>query len=79
MQKKDNLIRIYTGREVTALILKSELEQSGISAIIQDDFKSGVSAGFYGGTPSSIDLFIEESDFKKAEPIIREFMEKNAD
>ena len=77
MEKKSNLIRVYSGTELTVNLLKDELEKSGISGMIRNDFNSGLSAGFSGGVPSAIDLFIQELDLEKAEPIIREFREIN--
>ena len=77
MKEKTNLIRVYTGTELTVLLLKKELEKSGIYGIVQNDFSSGVSAGFSGGVPSSVDLFIQELDLQKAEPILVEFMAIN--
>jgi len=77
MKENGNLIRIYSGTELTVNLLKDKLEKIGISSLIQNDFNSGVSAGFSGGVPSSVDLFIQEPDLGKAEPIIREFREIN--
>jgi len=77
MKEKNNLIRVFTGTEVTVNLLKDELEKEGISGIIQNDFGSGISAGFSGGIPSAIDLFIQELDLKKAEPIISGFIRIN--
>ena len=77
MKEKSNLFRVYSGTELTVNLLKDELEKFGISSMIQNDFNSGVSAGFSGGVPSSIDLFIQELDLEKAEPILREFRETN--
>ncbi len=73
MKRKNNLIKVYTGTEVLVHILKDKLEQSGISAIIQND--SGDS--FLRGTPTAIDLYIQQFDLNKAEPIIQEFVKKN--
>jgi hypothetical protein len=73
MKKGTNLIRIFTGTEINAALLKEQLEEIEISALIKNDFQSGISVGFVGGTPSAIDLYIQESDYKKAEPIISEF------
>lgn len=73
MKEKNNLIRVYSEIELTVNLLKDELEKFGIAGMIQNDFNSGVSAGFSGGIQSSIDLFIQELDLEKAEPIIREF------
>jgi hypothetical protein len=77
MKNKNKLIRVYTGTELTVNLLKDELEQIGISGLIQNDFNSGVVAGFSGGVPSSIDLFIQESDLTQAEPIINDFIVHN--
>lgn len=71
------LIRIYSGTEVTALLLKDELEQKGVMSIVKNDFQSGVIAGFSGGIPSNVDLLIEEKDLSKAEPVIHQFMTIN--
>jgi hypothetical protein len=73
MKEGTRLIRVYSGTELTVFLLKDELEKSGISGMIQNDFSSGVSAGFSGGVPSSVDLYIQELDVEKAEPIISEF------
>jgi len=78
MKENNNLIRIYSGTELTVNLLKDELEGSGIPSMIQNDFNSGVSAGFSGGVPSAIDLFIQEHDLGKAEPIVNEFREINS-
>jgi hypothetical protein len=59
-------------------LLKDELEEFGISSMVQNDFNSGISAGFSGGVPSSIDLFIQELDLGKAESILSEFRETNS-
>jgi len=77
MKEKSNLIRVYTGTALTVNLLKDELEKSGISGMIQNDFNSGVSAGFSGGVPSGVDLFIQELYLEKAKPIINEFKEIN--
>lgn len=77
MKGNSNLIRVYSGTELTVNLLKDELESFGIPCMIQNDFNSGISAGFSGGVPSSVDLFIQEYDLEKAEPIIQEFSEIN--
>jgi hypothetical protein len=74
MENEKDLIRVYTGSEIYVLHLKEELEESGISVRMQNDFQSGISAGFVGGVPSAIDLYISESDLNKAEPIIADFL-----
>jgi hypothetical protein len=77
MKEKNELIRIYTGTEVTVTLLKGRLEELGISSIIKNDYQSGVKVGFVGGVQSAVDLFIQLSDFEKAEPAIRDFIIQN--
>jgi hypothetical protein len=62
MKEKDKTIRVFSGTVLIVNLIKVELEKNGISGIIQNDFNSGVLAGFSGGVPSAIDLFIQESD-----------------
>ncbi len=77
MKENSNLIRVYSGTELTVNLLKDELDNLGIACMIRNDFNSGVSAGFSGGVPSAIDLFIQERDLDKAESILSEFREIN--
>lgn len=71
--KNDKLFKAYSGTEGLVHILKDKLEQNGIAASIQNT--SGDS--FLGGTPIALDLYIRQNDVEKAEPVIKEFMEKN--
>ena len=73
MKEKDNLIRVYTGTEVLAFILKDKLEETGISTSIQNDSHDN----FLQGVPTAIDLYIQQFDLKKAKPIINEFINKD--
>jgi hypothetical protein len=77
MKERNKLVRVYTGTEVTVLLLKDLLEDIGVTSTIQNNYKSGVEVGFVGGVQSSIDLFIQQSDFMIAEPLIRDFTAKN--
>lgn len=77
MNRKDELVKIYTGTEMKVLLLKSLLEEICVYSLVQNNFKSGLEIGFVGGVQSAIDLFIQQSDFEKAEPVIRDFIERN--
>jgi hypothetical protein len=77
MKEKDKLVKVYTGTEMTVLLLKDLLEEIKVSSIIQNNYKLGVEVGFVGGVQSSVDLFIQQSDFGTAEPLIRDFIAKN--
>jgi hypothetical protein len=77
VKDKNKLIRVFTGNEISAIHLKEELEEIGVSSLIQNDFRSGMVGGFGGGIPSAVDLFIQQSDQIMAQPIINEFIETN--
>ncbi|NEW84330.1 MAG: DUF2007 domain-containing protein [Mariniphaga sp.] len=77
MKNGNDLIRVFTGTEVLVYLLKERLEEVEISALIKDDYQSGLTVGFVSGVPSAIDLYIQESDLKEAEPIINEFIQNN--
>lgn len=79
MKEKNKLIRVYTGTEVSVILLKGRLEEIGISSIIQNDYKSGIEVGFVGGVQSAVDLYVQQFDYKKAESIINEFIQNNKD
>jgi hypothetical protein len=73
MKENDKLIKAYSGTEGLVHILKDKLEQNGILATIRND--SGDS--FFSSTPIALDLYIRQLDFKKSEPLIQEFINKN--
>jgi hypothetical protein len=77
MNKGSYLKRVFTGRQVIVSILKEILEENGIISIIQNDYQSSAMAGFYGGTPSAIDILIKEEDVVRATPIITDFIQQN--
>jgi len=77
MKNKDDLVKVFTGSEIAVILLKAELEKIGIPALVRNDFQSGIAAGFAGGIPSAIDLYVNGSDQKEAEPIVKEFLQTN--
>jgi hypothetical protein len=70
MKKENNLIKVFTGTEVSVILLKGKLEQIGIPAVIRNKYQSGVAASFYAGIPTAIDVYIQETDMNEVEPII---------
>lgn len=77
MHEDKGVVRVYTGSEVLVGMLKGILEEAAISSMVKDDFQSSISAGFVSGTPSSLDLYIQESDREAAGPIIEDFLKNN--
>lgn len=74
MTHDSDLIHVFAGTELTVLHLKDILGDSGITCLIRNDYESGKSAGFMGGTPTTVDLYIQKSDEAKAETIMAEFV-----
>jgi hypothetical protein len=70
----ENLIRIFSGSEVAALLLKAELEEAGVGVILHNDFQSGLAAGFVAGIPDVVDLYISETELHLAQPVIDTFL-----
>jgi len=69
MKTESELIKVFVGPEASANLIKNRLEQIGISALIKNDS----SAAFFGTAPAVIDLYVQKSDLKQAEQIIKEF------
>jgi len=76
MKERDELLRVFSGSEIAVMMLKEALDEIEIGSFIQNDFQSGMVAGI-GGFPSFVDLYIQQSDFSRAEPLINEFTEAN--
>ena len=70
MNDNDELIRVFVGSALEVNHIKAELEANSISALVKNDFQSGLAAGFVGGIPSAVDLYVAESDVAKAQEII---------
>jgi hypothetical protein len=54
-------------------MLKAKLDLAGIYAAIQNDSKDS----FLRGAPAAVDLYIQQSDYKRADTIIKEFTDIN--
>lgn len=73
MQNSPQFITVFSGSEVEVLMLKGLLEGLNIEGIIQNDYQSGIIAGFGGGTISTVRLKIHETDLEKAQTVITDF------
>lgn len=62
--------RVYTGSLINIQFLQNVLQERGINSITRDDMKSGMMAGFGGGLPNHIQLFVKKTDVEEAIPII---------
>ena len=73
MANHTEFVTVFSGSEIEGLMLKGLLEGLDIEGIIQNDYQSGIIAGFGGGTISTVRLKIHESDLEKAQSIITDF------
>ncbi|MFN2313857.1 MAG: putative signal transducing protein [Bacteroidales bacterium] len=71
MEKEENLIKVFTGPEATAMLLMQRLEETGIESLIKNDSN----LGYLGAVPQLMDLYIFEEDLDKAMPLIEEMNE----
>ena len=65
------LIKIFSGEEILAVTLKERLEEADINVIIRDNNQANVLPSIQ--TSKAVELFIQEIDFGKANPVIEEF------
>jgi hypothetical protein len=66
------LMKVFSGSEILALALKEKIEAVGVDTVVKDNIQSARLAGF-GSMGSAVELFIQETDFAKANPVIEEF------
>lgn len=66
------LIKIFSGSEILALSLKEKLEAIDLNVVMKDNIQSAKLAGF-GTADLAVELFIQETDFHKANPVIEDF------
>lgn len=66
------LMKVFSGSEVLAIALQERLEEAGVETSKKDNIQSARMAG-YGGADLAVEVFIQETDFAKANPVIEEF------
>lgn len=65
------LIKIFSGNEILAVTLKDKLEAVEINVVIRNNNQSNVLPSVSADKP--VELFIQETDFHKANPVIESF------
>jgi hypothetical protein len=65
------LIKIFSGEEILAVALKGKLEEANINVVIRDNNQANVIPSIQTNKP--VELFIQEVDYGKANPVIEEF------
>ncbi len=66
MSTEDNYERVYTGSDVNVQFLQDIFDKAGISSRVRNDFDSGLRAGFGGGLPGQVQLFVIKSHYDEA-------------
>ena len=66
------LIKIFSGTETLATNLQFKIEEVGVNTVKKDNLQSS-KIGKLGNTTLAVELFIQEKDFNKANPVIEEF------
>ncbi len=65
------LIKIFSGEEILAASLKKILEESNIMVVIRNNNQANVLPSITSA--KAVELFIQETDFGRANPAIEEF------
>ena len=65
------LIKIFSGNEILALSLQKKIEEIGVSTVIRNNNQANVIPSIQ--SDKAVELFIQEIDFGKANPVIEEF------
>jgi hypothetical protein len=66
------LMKVFSGSEILAMALKIKIEAAGVDTVMKDNIQSARLAGF-GSSGSAVEVFIQETDFAKANPVIEAF------
>lgn len=69
-------VRLFTGSLIEIQRLQLDLDDRQIPSMVKNNFQSGLRAGFYGGSPSQVELFIYEEDMDEARKILEAFKEE---
>lgn len=71
MSEEESYKRVYTGPETNVQYLQELFEKAGIHSRVRNDFDSGLRAGFGGGLPGQVLLFVLQSHYDEAVKIAR--------
>jgi hypothetical protein len=66
------LMKVFSGSEILALALQQKIEEAGVNTVVKNNIQSATMAGF-GTSGQAVEVFIQEVDFGKANPVIEEF------
>lgn len=73
MSNSESKSLLYSGTYISIIHLKEMLEERNIIPFIENDKASGITAGFGGGTDSTIRLYVLQNELNNAQLILEEF------
>lgn len=79
MEDKQEHIRFFTGSLIEIQRLQIDLDEHHILSMVKNNFESGLRAGFYGGSPQLVELFIFKQDLDRAQVILEDFIRAQKD
>lgn len=65
------LMKVFSGSEILAQALQQKIEANGIEVVIRSNNQTNVQPNLQN--KKAVEVFIQEIDFSKANPIIEEF------
>ncbi len=65
-------MKVFSGSEILALALQQRIEAIGVDTVLKNNIQSARLGGF-GELGQAVELFIQETEFSKANPVIEEF------
>ncbi|TRW99807.1 DUF2007 domain-containing protein [Flavobacterium gawalongense] len=66
------LMKVFSGSEVLALALQERIEAIGVDTVLKNNIQSARLGGF-GNSDLAVELFVQETEFAKVNPVIEEF------
>ena len=73
MDDNSKHVKFFTGSLIQIQRLQLDLDDNQIPSLVKNNFQSGLRSGFYGGSPSQVQLFIYQEDLEKAKLILLNF------
>ncbi len=66
------LMKVFSGSEILALALQERIEVIGVDTVLKNNIQSARLGGF-GNSDLAVELFVQETEFAKVNPVIEEF------
>lgn len=66
------LMKIFSGSEIFALALQEKIEAIGVATVLKNNNQANVLPSI-ANTKAAVELFVQETDFSKVNPVIEEF------